>query len=309
VTAKLTQLCAHRFRRRRQAVRLPKERFKSRNVQVVQCRKDLRRNLRPTSTTLFQARGEVMTRCVQLPVQLACNMRATSVSATPCLPISKLHACTRAARLLHGIGIRKGLDRPPHAGMHVDNQQPKFHTIARGCLPGPAADLNHAIWHPARYLTHREAERIQRLPIGPAAHPIFPASGYQNRSRTAHIGPLIRAFHPCARATSAFRQCSTRSEGVLARVSNHTFHSVEAVERAREGQVLGATEALAIWQSRFIRIGLGPPLRSSMVGGKYPSRPMIEVFACIRGPFLENLGGPVFKNLAAACSGNSGPRP
>ena len=41
---------------------------------------------------------------VQLPVQLPCNVRATSVSATPRLPISKLHACTRAARLLHGIG-------------------------------------------------------------------------------------------------------------------------------------------------------------------------------------------------------------
>jgi hypothetical protein len=45
-----------------------------------------------------------MTNSVQLPVQLACSYRATSVSATPCLPIGKLHACTRAARLPHGIG-------------------------------------------------------------------------------------------------------------------------------------------------------------------------------------------------------------
>jgi hypothetical protein len=43
---------------------------------------------------------------VQLPVQLACKWRATSVSAGSCLPISKLHACQRAARLLHGIGNR-----------------------------------------------------------------------------------------------------------------------------------------------------------------------------------------------------------
>jgi hypothetical protein len=43
---------------------------------------------------------------VQLPVQLACSYRATSVSATPRLPIAELHACTRAARSATGIGSR-----------------------------------------------------------------------------------------------------------------------------------------------------------------------------------------------------------
>jgi hypothetical protein len=41
---------------------------------------------------------------VQLPVQLPCSWRATSVSAGPCLHIGKLHACMRAARLSHVIG-------------------------------------------------------------------------------------------------------------------------------------------------------------------------------------------------------------
>jgi hypothetical protein len=41
---------------------------------------------------------------VQLPVQLACNRCAASVSAGSCLHISKVHACTRAARLPHVIG-------------------------------------------------------------------------------------------------------------------------------------------------------------------------------------------------------------
>jgi hypothetical protein len=47
---------------------------------------------------------------VRLPVQLACNPRATSVSAGPCLPIGKPHACMRAARLPHGIGSSQGHD-------------------------------------------------------------------------------------------------------------------------------------------------------------------------------------------------------
>jgi hypothetical protein len=49
-----------------------------------------------------------MTATVQLPVQLPYSYRATSVSATPSLPIGKLHACTRAARLPHGIGSWHG---------------------------------------------------------------------------------------------------------------------------------------------------------------------------------------------------------
>jgi hypothetical protein len=61
-----------------------------------------------------------MTTSVQLPVQLACRWRATSVSAGPCLPIDKLHARTRAARLPHGIGSSGQANlhgcRYPHGG-------------------------------------------------------------------------------------------------------------------------------------------------------------------------------------------------
>lgn len=59
-----------------------------------------------------------MTSSVQLPVQLACVYRATSVSAGPCLPIGKLHACTRAARLPHGIGIGNECQKP---SAHMQN--------------------------------------------------------------------------------------------------------------------------------------------------------------------------------------------
>jgi hypothetical protein len=45
-----------------------------------------------------------MNNTVQLRVQLPCSYVQLSVSPSPCLPISKLHACTRAARLPHGIG-------------------------------------------------------------------------------------------------------------------------------------------------------------------------------------------------------------
>ena len=42
---------------------------------------------------------------VQLRVQLACSYVQLSVSATPCLPLAELHACTRAARSAAGIGL------------------------------------------------------------------------------------------------------------------------------------------------------------------------------------------------------------
>jgi hypothetical protein len=48
---------------------------------------------------------------MMVTVQPPCSYRVTTCSypcsPLPCLPISKLHACTRAARLLHGIGSRK----------------------------------------------------------------------------------------------------------------------------------------------------------------------------------------------------------
>jgi hypothetical protein len=69
---------------------------------------------------------------VQLPVQLPCNLRATSVSATPRLPISKLHACTRAARLLHGIGSRKRrIDLVSCGGVCIFNPEPSGHQFHR----------------------------------------------------------------------------------------------------------------------------------------------------------------------------------
>jgi hypothetical protein len=45
-----------------------------------------------------------MTSSVQLPVQLPYSLRTATVLPTPCLPLGKLHACTRAARLPRGIG-------------------------------------------------------------------------------------------------------------------------------------------------------------------------------------------------------------
>jgi hypothetical protein len=61
-----------------------------------------------------------MTSSVQLPVQLPCSLCTATVLPTPCLPIDKLHARTRAARLPHGIGSSRQAKlhgcRYPHGG-------------------------------------------------------------------------------------------------------------------------------------------------------------------------------------------------
>jgi hypothetical protein len=76
---------------------------------------------------------------VQLPVQLPCKRRVGSVSAGPCLHCSKLHACTRAARLLHVIGSRrswKDLISPPcEITFGITNR-------ARGYIEGPCGATN-----------------------------------------------------------------------------------------------------------------------------------------------------------------------
>jgi hypothetical protein len=55
-----------------------------------------------------------MTNTVQHPVPHACSPVLHSVSPAPCLPSGERHACTRAARSPHGIGIGRGWNRPRH---------------------------------------------------------------------------------------------------------------------------------------------------------------------------------------------------
>jgi hypothetical protein len=93
--------------------------------------------------------------------------------------------------------------------------------------------------------------------------------------------------------TSSKTTVKSHGERVFRRVSNHVFHSVEAVGHAHEGQAIGETQALANGIPRYSnRAGKKTPGRVP-VGGTNPARPILDVTAHFRGPALEN--------LAAAC--------
>jgi hypothetical protein len=146
---------------------------------------------------------------VQLPVQLPCSYRATSVSATPCLPIGKLHACTRAARLTHGIGSWLGqiIDNIPFIG---GNSKAGFQLLIRTCALaskdhplGPSAANTLAVTQPWPYsaLACLPAlrpplawTRLYESPTGFAGSAVFPSSSQPliDRAMPSH-NPLCRS--------------------------------------------------------------------------------------------------------------------
>jgi hypothetical protein len=86
-------------------------------------------------------------------------------------------------------------------------------------------------------------------------------------------------------------------EGIYARGLPHSKTFIGS-NGAHEGQAIGATEALAMRQSRMLEIE--PEARGVWVGvaGRSFARPILDLFAFFRGP--------AFKNLAAAGSKNLG---
>jgi hypothetical protein len=134
---------------------------------------------------------------------------------------------------------------------------------------------------------HRTAKRNHDLPAVFPAGLIFPCASQPliQRDRTPHK-PLWRNETHCR------YHLSKDQKGIYARVSNHVFHSVEAVD-TRDATV-GATEALAILQSRFPRIEAKKTRGGMPGGGNLAARPIIDPFALFRGP--------AFKILAAASS-------
>lgn len=122
---------------------------------------------------------------VQLHVQLPCNMRAGSVAASPRLPISKPHACTRAARLLHGIGSWQGwidLVARVHA-LRIEIQRPAVLATARhtsritenACVSGLTCPSRPS-WEAHGKIANRpdEYQRAPRLMVGRCHNPHHP---------------------------------------------------------------------------------------------------------------------------------------
>ena len=186
---------------------------------------------------------------VQLPVQLPCNWRAASVSATPRLPIWEWHAYTRAAHSPHGIGVRKGRKRPRHADMRIDIEQRTFGVIVRRCMPCLAARGPRALASVDHHRATGRASTHRRPSYGLRSGLPFPCA---SRSPVMLDCPSHNPLQD--NETHRRHHLLSDQKGIYARVSNHVFHTVEAVGRGCEGQALGATEALAQQKPRFIGI-------------------------------------------------------
>jgi hypothetical protein len=146
---------------------------------------------------------------------------------------------------------------------------------------------------------------------------VFLLAGYRRppRSRTnprPSCGLYAGSLFPCASRSLIGQHCPSHNrlwrnetrrchhlsddqKDIYARVSNHVFHSVEAVER--EGQAIGETGDQAMRQSRFPRIeanegGVGTP-----GGGRSVARPILDVLSQFRGRFSRNLAAFIPKIL------------
>jgi hypothetical protein len=129
---------------------------------------------------------------------------------------------------------------------------------------------------------HRTAERIHGLPTGSAG-----LSGYLNRSQALPKSFDIESIPDCPPVTSASRQCKSPFERDLRRVSNHVFHSVEAVERARgPGDRSSGETGIERGLHRIDR-QIDPGMGG--VAGTNPAPPNIDLSPSIRGLFLRNL--------------------
>jgi hypothetical protein len=167
-----------------------------------------------------------MTDSVQLPVQLPYSYVQLPCSPLPCLPLGELHACTRAARSPIGIGS----SRPSSFHPRLEFLAPLPH----GYAPSPLAGLTCAFSALDCTSTAVRSTAHQRPPPGLARFGSL--SGYRIRSHALPKPLVAKAIPDCLGITSVSRQCQVVAEGVLARVSNHVFHSVEAVDRASQAQ-------------------------------------------------------------------------
>jgi hypothetical protein len=259
-----------------------------------------------------------MTVIVQLPVQLACRWRATSVSAGPCLPIDKLHARTRAARLPHGIGSSRQANlyharaigsssfhpsvdicvwnRPPQRRMSVNNRKPRNSSLAETNTIVDEAKLKSAppatgaLVPPVRHRrSHRVTERIQLPPNG------LGLSGYRNRSQVLPKSIDIESIPDGPPVTSASRQCKSQLGRVCTRALSRTNNSWKQTQAPARGWATGATpdDRRNLWEGR-------PDHLFKSRGSREENRRSIDT----RHPFpLSRLP---FRNLGRACPENLG---
>jgi hypothetical protein len=181
----------------------------------------------------------------------------------------------------------QGLERPPHTVTCVDNQRRAFRTITARSLPGLAARVIQRVFVLARCRVAGSQRLTGGLPIessnriGPTLAP-------------THTQASCKRLNSCAQSASdqRFAYPLHRAGRVLARVSNHVFHSVEAVGRARGP-------------------GAEPSAKRETMRGLHESEPAkdprhrgvaVDPVARRYIDLSSNFRGPSFQNLAAACS-------
>jgi hypothetical protein len=168
-----------------------------------------------------------------LPIDTGCEVAALARSHTLCSRHSSATPwwaslagrSVAANRHLHE-GIR-GPNSPRYPNMRVDIQR---HTIARTIASAAASPVD-SFAALALHLTAGSMSTHQRTPQR-AAVPSYPRRFPAMSGSTALCANVVQ----CQRLTSlrtAISLCHCHIEKVLARVSNHAFHSVEAVEGAR----------------------------------------------------------------------------
>jgi hypothetical protein len=164
---------------------------------------------------------------VQLPVQLPCDWRATSVSAGPCLLLAELHACMRAARSaieigsccrqtnlrgsIQASGSRCSLEQVSHA-IELIRPTRVLASNASQLSPSPQWPLgfNAGLVEHAADLT-RTGQRAGEWPISGLARPlcrrsIFPCSSRTLRSHIATANRLAKSM-PVAQTYNSYKDC------------------------------------------------------------------------------------------------------
>ena len=179
----------------------------------------------------------------------------------------------------------KGQNCPRHRHASVDIEQPALPATVSQCHPRSAARVSQRVFLLAWYRRPLNNRTNPRPSYGLCAGPIFPcASQPAGRRVCPSHNPL------CRNETHRCHHLSKDQKDIYARVSNHVFHSVEAVGRAREAQAIGAAEALAMVQSRYSN-GAGKRGPAGLgVGATWLAHRIIDLFLQHRAAFFKNLG-------------------
>jgi hypothetical protein len=165
---------------------------------------------------------------LQTTIQTRQTPTQTPYTQTPHTPQAFVARATGLGRPCSATRLRKGLERPRHARMHVDIQQHRSRSIPRSWQPGLAERVTGAIWYPALHHRQQSVKRIQRPSNGFAG-----LSGYRNRSQVLPKSIDIESIPDGPPVTSASRQCKSQLGRVCTRALSRPLTLLEAVERTR----------------------------------------------------------------------------